>query len=312
MFGQFYEIGSLKGLDETIEYFKKKKEDVSYTKHSWGKIDILYKLDIERAFTKVKRMIECEGGVQEKNYFVHEARYRRNINRIVELTAPGATLLDVGSHFLHQDIVLAELGYHVIGMDVAEFAGDDKIKKRAQDFKIQNHVVERFDQGGFLNGYEDHIDLVVFTEIQEHITFNPIRFWQRIYHLQKIGGKIYLTTPNSLTILKMINVLKRLFLSEGYGIKVKEILDTVTYGHHWKEYSAYELRLLFETLSPDFDVAITSYQLRRVETLTGPKARIRSTVRRISALFPRFREELEAVITLRERSGWHKDSPAYF
>jgi len=60
----------------------------------------------------------------------------------------------------------------------------------------------------------------------------------------------------------MLGALKRLLSLQGYGIRVGEILDTVTFGHHWKEYSAYELRLLFETLSPDFDVSITAYEVR--------------------------------------------------
>lgn len=269
-------------------------------------------LDIDRAFAKVKREIESEGGTQESGYFGHEARYRRNINRILALTAPGATLLDIGSHLLHQAAVLSELGYRVIGMDVAEFAGVDLIKKRALNFKIQNHVVDRFDCGDFLNGYEDQIDLVLFSEIQEHITFNPIRFWQRIYHLLKIGGEIYLTTPNSLTVWKMANAIKRLLLLRGYGITVEEILDRVTYGHHWKEYSAYELRYLFLALSPDFDVSITAYELRPFEKWIDLKAGMRDMVRRASALFPPFREELEAVITLRGRSAWHMKPPEYF
>ena len=184
--------------------------------------------DIDRAFAKVKREIESEGCVQDIGYFGHEARYRRNINRILELTSIGATLLDVGSHYLHQAAVLTELGFRVLGMDVAEFAGADQIKRRALKFKIQNNVVDRFDRGEFLNGYEDQIDLIVFSEIQEHITFNPIRFWQRIYHLLKIGGKIYLTTPNSLTAWKMASALKRLLSLQGYGIGVEEILGDNT------------------------------------------------------------------------------------
>lgn len=269
-------------------------------------------LDIDRAFAKVKREIEREGGSQEIIYFGHEPRYRRNIKRIVELTFPGATLLDIGSHYLHQAAILSEVGYHVLGMDVAEFAGVERIKKRAQLFNIQNTIVDRFDRGDFLNGYEDQIDLVVFSEIQEHITFNPIRFWRRIYHLLKIGGKIFLTTPNSLTAWKMASTVKRLLLLRGSGITVEGILGTVTYGHHWKEYSAYELRRLFQVLSPDFDVSITAYELRPFEKWTGLKAGLRDIVRRTSAIFPLFQEELEAVITLRGRSAWHADPPDYF
>ena len=269
-------------------------------------------LDVDKAFAKVRREIATEGGVQEIGYFGHEARYKRNINRILDLTTPGAILLDIGSHFLHQAAVLSELGYRVIGMDVAEFASVELIKQRARNFDIQNHAVDRLDRGDFLKGYENQIDLVVFSEIQEHITFNPIRFWQQIYHLLKIGGVIYLTTPNSLTVWKMANALKRLLTLRGYGITVEEIVDRVTYGHHWKEYSAYELRRLFRALSPDFDVTISPYELRSFEKLIGLKAGVRNLVRRASSSLPLFREELEAVITLTGRSAWHVEPPDYF
>lgn len=269
-------------------------------------------LDIDRAFSKVKHEIECAGSSQEAGYYGHEARYRRNIARILELVPPGAVILDVGSHFLHQAAVLSELGYQVIGMDVPEFSDVDRTKSRAVKFKIQNCVVARFDHGTFLDGYESGIDLVLFSEIQEHITFNPIPFWRRIHQLLKIGGKIYLTTPNSLTLWKVASGLKKLLSLKGYGIGVEEILDRVTFGHHWKEYSAYELRQLFRALSPDFDVAITSYELRESEKWVDLKAALRDMTRRASSRFAPFREELEAVITLRSRSVWRIEAPEYF
>ena len=275
-------------------------------------------VEIDSAFCLVKQEIERNGGAQDLGYFGHEARYRRTIGKILELVSPGATILDVGSHFLHQAEVLSYLGYRVLGMDVPEFADLQQIKNRALKFNIHNCVVDRFDRGDFLAGYEDQIDLVVFTEIQEHITFNPIQFWHRIWQLLKIGGKIYLTTPNSLTVWKIASACKKMLLLKGIGIGIEDILRAVTYGHHWKEYSAYELRLLFEMLSPDWSIEITPYDLTPLgsgskwEDLKGLKPRVREIVRRTSSLMPRFKEQLEAVITLRQRSVWQTKSPDYF
>jgi 2-polyprenyl-6-hydroxyphenyl methylase/3-demethylubiquinone-9 3-methyltransferase len=82
----------------------------------------------------------------------------------------------------------------------------------------------------------EDFDVVVFTEILEHITFTPVLFWRRIYKLLKVGGSIYLTTPNALTPWKMLHVVKRLVTQNGVGITTPEIFHTVTFGHHWKEF----------------------------------------------------------------------------
>ena len=40
---------------------------------------------------------------------------------------------------------------------------------------------------------------------------------------------------------------------------MEEILGTPTYGHHWKEYSRYEVERYFRLLSPDFRIHRSLY-----------------------------------------------------
>ena len=102
---------------------------------------------------------------------------------------------------------------------------------------------------------ENHFDLILFTEIMEHITFNPVDMWKAIFRVMKPGGKIILTTPNYYHIGGRAWDLKRFLFKYGGGITPEQILNVPTYGPHWKEFSANEIRNYFKLLSPDFKIS---------------------------------------------------------
>jgi 2-polyprenyl-6-hydroxyphenyl methylase/3-demethylubiquinone-9 3-methyltransferase len=268
--------------------------------------------EAKQALARVRAAVMHGGSANDIAYLAHERRYLRTATRILELLPRGATVLDVGSHYLHQAALLSTLGYRVIGMDVSAFAEVAAIRARAEHFKIQNVTVERFEDGDFLRGMDDAIDLVLFCEIQEHITFNPVRFWRRIYDLMKVGSKILLTTPNSMRLWHVLSVIKRALLREGAGLPVRSILGSVTYGHHWKEYSASEIVELFSRLSPDFEVEIDFYHDRPFERWSSIKSAVRDASRRLATRIAPLSEEIEAVITLRERSTWLVEPPQFY
>jgi 2-polyprenyl-6-hydroxyphenyl methylase/3-demethylubiquinone-9 3-methyltransferase len=264
---------------------------------------------ISEAMASLRTLVEREGTRVEIDYLTHEPRYRRTLARVLELAAPGSVVLDIGSHFLHLSFLLRQLGYRVIGLDVPDFV--EPFRERARRFEIENHAEARFERGEFLRGAESSIDFVLFCEIQEHITFNPVLFWKRIYELLRVGGKIYLTTPNSVNTWQVLSNLKRSVLLQGSGLSIEAILGTVTYGHHWKEYSGSELRELFARLSPDFETQIEYYSLREPEPWTDAKSIARDIVRRASSRVPALREELEAVVTLKAKTRWVAQPPSY-
>ena len=78
--------------------------------------------------------------------------------------------------------------------------------------------------------------------------------WKAIYRVLRPGGKILVTTPNYYHLGGRAWNLKRLFSRSGGGITPSEILNTPTFGPHWKEFSAKELYNYFTMLSPDFEV----------------------------------------------------------
>lgn len=272
------------------------------------KIDVSIDNKIEQALLEVKKIVVSDGNESEISYLAHLPRYKTDLCRIMQLLPNGGRILDVGSHYLHQSLALKLLGYEVIGMDVGVFSGQAYIRDRAIHYDIDNHVVDDFSAGNFLNSFSGSFDLIVFTEILEHITFNPVCFWLRIYELMKIGSFVYITTPNSLTPWKMLSVLKNLFIFRGIGLSVNAIFKTVTYGHHWKEYSSAEIKNYFALLSPDFSVSISYYEYRpRQPWSMSLKNNAEKMIRWLSSLVPAFREELEVVVHLRSKTSWLMD-----
>jgi 2-polyprenyl-3-methyl-5-hydroxy-6-metoxy-1,4-benzoquinol methylase len=248
-------------------------------------------------------------------YFAaHRSRYERTLARICELQPPGADVLDIGSHFLHVGSALALLGFNSQGMDVPVFSESDLATSRARRYGVRNHSVDAFQDGAFLPGKEESFDLIVFTEIMEHITFNPVLFWRRIYQLLKVGGSIYLTTPNALTPWKILATVKNAVTLRGAGLPVHRIFDTMTYGHHWKEYSGREMRSYFKMLNPDFDVAVSYFSLDSNGSPAGklsPKTMARWLVNSAGHIVPPFREQIEAVVCIKRKTGWTLSPPEF-
>lgn len=179
----------------------------------------------------------------------------------------GLNVLDIGSHHLHFIAVLRELGANASGIDVEAFSTDQETRKLAEKLNIVNQTVNNLetDLESFLTGRT--YDLIVFSEILEHITFNPRKMWKAMFRSIP-EGHILVTTPNSMALHKMPGYLQRLLLLKGYGIKVEEILSTMTYGHHWKEYSVPELRHYFQLLDSSIPIEIRS--VSGTDTYEGP------------------------------------------
>jgi len=254
---------------------------------------------VDEAMTTLSRLIvEQDGG--DKNYFENQYyRFRHATARINDLYPKPCRVLDIGSHYLHQASLLSLLGHEVIGMDVPVFSTADFVVERARLMDITNVTVTNIENGNLLKSgeFDGTFDLIVFTEILEHITFNPVSFWRRIYELMSDHGKIYITTPNGLRPEALLKHFLRLVTFTGVGITVKDVLDTVTYGHHWKEYSSKEIKEYFRILSPDFNVSISRYNDKSL------KSGIRDKLMKCAGIFPFFRPEIEAIVSLSEKTG---------
>src|SRR6185312_3116196 len=84
---------------------------------------------------------------------------------------------------------------------------------------------------------DDSVDVVLFTEIIEHITFNPVAMWRAIHRVMRPGGTIVVTTPNYYALRGRALAPLRFLRGGGGGLTVDALIGEQTLAHHWKEYS---------------------------------------------------------------------------
>jgi len=267
---------------------------------------------IDAAISKVKRHVEKVGYAKDIEYYhYHKERFRRLAIKISDLLPNGGKILEIGSHYLQTGSILSELGFEVESVDVSAFWEMDFVQERSRDFGVKAITENDLQHLDLNQNLSKSYDLVVFTEILEHITFNPIRFWNCIYNRLAKGGYVYLTTPNAFSLPHMIRAQFNLVRMRSLGIKIDEIFSEVTYGHHWKEYSANEIRYYFKSLSEDFRVSVNyfSYHAQRD---SGFRDKIWYSLLTIGSVTKYFSSGLEAIIRKGDNPrGFNLKTPSY-
>lgn len=272
-------------------------------------MDYLKKLESEINLNSTK------GSNDQKYFGFHKNRFKRfdqfldSLAQRIPHTSGSIKVLEIGSHYLHTSILLANRSFEVNAMDVEEFWQLDFVKERAERYRL-NPIIEN--DISRLNSFRDiynKYDLVVFTEILEHITFNPILFWKLIYQILKPGGLIYISTPNAFALPSLIRNFKNTVLLKSIGITVDDIMSKVTYGHHWKEYSAKEIKRYFRALSPDFEVEVNPYSYKVYDF--KPPQMIFKLLAKLGNMTNLFAEDLEVIVSLKQKKRWGIDEPEY-
>ena len=194
--------------------------------------------------------------IPDESYLnTHYPRFKMTWEFIWKKTDTIKTMLDIGAHWLHQSIVYAKEGVDVTAAELPTTLNTKEVQSVAEEYNI--NLISYLDLSKpeiFDKLPENHFDLILFAEIIEHITFNPVDMWRAIFRVMKPGGRIILTTPNYYHLGGRAWDIKRYLFRSGGGITSKEILNVPTYGPHWKEFSAKEIRDYFTMLSPDFDI----------------------------------------------------------
>ncbi len=267
---------------------------------------------IDEAIDKIEAIVKSSNNSNDLNYFnYHKARFKRMGESVTAVCPPGSTVLDIGSHYLHSSLLLSFLGYKVTCMDVTEFCTLPFIQERA----AANHLVQleenNLEKLSSLPHQNNAFDLILFTEIFEHITFNPIGFWKRIHTLIKPNGTIYITTPNSITLYSIVKNLYQLITLKGIGMDIKAIFPTVTYGHHWKEYSSKEIKQYFQILNDGFKVSINKFCYKPPESAGSIKSKGSILLEQIGNRIYFFKEAMEVLVKVDKTFPWKVDIPHY-
>ncbi len=174
----------------------------------------------------------------------HKQRFRELCNALMELSQPEAKVLEFGiSEFsgiyknlcpsLHLDCADRPTGEDYIGFNAdtsLRVSGGNQFI--AVDLNKPRTLLDEEYQS-----VRGQYDLVLFTEVLEHLTANPVDILEQLLALLREGGRIYLTTPNFFRRENLEKIKARENPQEAYPAG-KDNWDA---HHHHREYGLKEL-----------------------------------------------------------------------
>ena len=172
---------------------------------------------------------------EEREYFlIHEARYEYIIRQIGHIGSIGRMrVLDVGCYPYHLGAAMEMIGCDVYGIS----SSHEPIKSKK--VAVCNIETDRFP-------FEDnYFDLVVCTEVLEHLPQSPAHAIREMYRVTKTHGHVLITTPN---ITRSINRAKML-LGKSVTYPLSQVLENEgkgsnIYHRHNREYTLDEVTTL--------------------------------------------------------------------
>jgi 2-polyprenyl-6-hydroxyphenyl methylase/3-demethylubiquinone-9 3-methyltransferase len=222
------------------------------------------------ALSEFVRLFAAHGGTETAYLGDHYARFVMTREHVLANWSggPGARILDVGAHWLHQALLYALEGFAVTALDLPATMDAMEVRALAAAHAIEllpNPDLENPRALGAIG--DDTFDLVLLTEVIEHLAFNPVAMWREIYRVMKPGARIVVTTPNYYALRATLRRWLRALQRRGGGVPVEQVLALKTHGHHWKEFSRRELEDYFAMLSPDFRCTNFAYTQEYLEAV---------------------------------------------
>lgn len=241
---------------------------------------------IDQALANARESITAD---YERDYFdLHEGRYQFLLNKIVLLPIHrGAQILDVGCYPPHLLTALERLGYRVSG-----------IASRHEPITSPNVVVLNIEKDR-LPFRRHSFDLVLFSEVMEHLVVSPNIYLSEFQRVLRPKGKLLITTPNAAGLHKLIPIL---FGRSTYfpleQLFATSLTDGSLYHRHNREFTMDELKEVLEKsdFSVNDDEYFSAYK-RRFSALSRANGNLPRRIGRLVAYFimdliPRLRDSL--------------------
>lgn len=261
----------------------------------------------ENSLLRYLKLFEECGGTDDDYLRLHHARHRATAAEVLRGGRP-QRILDIGTHWLHQAACFTELGIEVVGVDGGQTLNQPEVRAAAKRFGVRLIVEEQLEHAlALLQVEQSSVDLILFGEIIEHLSFNPVTLWRALYRALAPGGRIVITTPNYYALRGRAWSPLRFFRGGGGGISVADILQLRTYGHHWKEFSLSELRRYMAELSSDFELEKALY-VRRFQPATHLLSRASAVVEQV---LPVLRPHLHLEFRLPAKSAGIVSDPSW-
>lgn len=172
------------------------------------------------------------------DYFsFHKDRFNFLIQKLKENYIPGKRFLDVGSLRGYMMIAAFLIGYNVTGVDLKKFVDETRVLCEKYNFINLPLDLEK-DPLPFV---ENSFDVIVLSEVLEHLNFHAGRVFSEMARVLKKGGIIIVTTPN----LSRLNNIVKLVLNKSINAELDQTFNDTT---HYREYTAEEISYFMKTV----------------------------------------------------------------
>ena len=178
----------------------------------------------------------------QKEYFeIHSFRYLYLLDYIATLNLPqSSAILDIGCYPPHLFNSLSELGYKTFGIS----SEHEKISlKNVKTANIEINPLP-FD--------DDSFDLILFSEVLEHLSKSPKLLFSEIRRVLKPNGLLLLTTPNAVRSQNLFRVI----FSRNFYFPIFQLSENVNHRHN-REFILSELNQLAQ--DADLKIVKSSY-----------------------------------------------------
>lgn len=115
--------------------------------------------------------------------FWHRRTARSRLHRVARWVKPGGTLVDVGTAVGYLPCEARQLGYHVAGVEVSEWAAN---QTRQRAIRVEQDLADLSDLAG-------QVDAVTFFQVLEHMP-DPAAALSKAVHLLRPGGVVVCET----------------------------------------------------------------------------------------------------------------------
>lgn len=192
-------------------------------------------------------------------------------------------ILEIGAYFVPTSLALAASGAEVTAQDLSSVLGQSALKDRFEGAGIQTSAVDHLNQP--LPYADGSFDVLVCTELLEHLPFNTVRLVREFYRVLRSDGFAFISVPN------LASAKHRLQLLRGRSIRdpmERWIAAPDDHNWHWREYVDTELRELltaggFKSLKLDY---------RHFHPPSHPNPLRRGFVNLAYRLFPHLKDDL--------------------
>jgi 2-polyprenyl-3-methyl-5-hydroxy-6-metoxy-1,4-benzoquinol methylase len=154
-------------------------------------------------------------------------------------------VLEIGFFTGVVSLTLARMGYKVSGSEVPFVANDPNIRSKLEADHIR---VEPWDLSVIPSPFKDNeFDLIVFTEVIEHLPFNCIPLLRELRRILRPNGKVYCATPNLASLKHRLALLRGRDIHNPVSHLVNSMVPNTgaSVGLHWREFTRESLDDLF-------------------------------------------------------------------